>query len=267
MLSALTPLICTLGALGCADQAADAGETTATTEAVSPAPAATAPAIVLTADGKTVWNDSLGKAAVTGTIKYTGTPPERAKLDTSSDAKCHMEVLDESAIVAADGGLKNVFVWVSDGLGDYEFEAPAEPAVLTQHGCTYVPHVLGVMKKQTLLIHNEDPTTHNVHSFSKKNKGFNMAQPEGSPSLEEVFKRDEGLFQIKCDMHAWMGCWVAVVETPFFAVTDDAGHYEFKDKLPAGTFEISFKHESFGTQKKTITVAEDGTQTVDVTFE
>lgn len=258
MLSTLTPLICTLFALTGAD--------CASSEAGAAAPA-TVSAITAPVVGKTDWVDSLGTCAVAGAITYKGEAPERAKLDTSSDGKCHgPDVLDETLIVGEGGAVKNVFVWVSDGLKDYKFETPKEPAVLTQKGCTYVPHVLGVMEKQTLTILNEDETTHNVHSFSKKNKGFNQAQPMGAPALDKVFKRDEGLFQIKCDMHSWMGCWVAVVETPFFAVTDDAGKYDL-GKLPPGTYEISFKHESLGTQKKSITVAGDAASTVDISFE
>ena len=258
MLSSLTPLICTLGALGGPDCTySEAGGSTAT--AVAP--------IVAPAVEKVKWTDALGTAAITGAINFKGEAPVRAKLDTSSDGNCHgPEVLDETVIVSDAGGLKNVFVWVSDGLGNYKFETPEEPAVLTQKGCTYVPHVLGLMEKQTLMIKNEDETTHNVHSFSNKNKGFNQAQPAGAPALEKVFKRDEGLFQIKCDMHAWMGCWIAVVDSPFFAVTDDAGHYDL-GKLPAGTYEISFKHESLGTQKKEITVADGAAQAIDITFE
>lgn len=256
MLSTLTPLICTLGALTGADTATDAVGPVAT-----PAP------VVAPAVEKVDWADSMAKATVSGAIKFKGDAPERAVLDTSSDGKCHgPEILDETVIVSDAGGLKNVFVWVSDGLDDYKFETPTEPAVLTQKGCTYVPHVLGVMEKQTLQILNEDATTHNVHSFSKKNKGFNQAQPEGAPALEKVFKRDEDLFQIKCDMHAWMGCWVAVVENPFFTVSDDAGNFSLP-KLPAGTFEISLRHETLGTQTKTVTVVEGADQALEFSFE
>ena len=257
MLSSLTPLICTLGALGSADTAA------AEVEGLITLPAALVAPVV----EKVKWNDSLGVATVSGTIKFKGDAPARAVLDTSSDGKCHgPEVLDETVIVSDAGGLKNVFVWISDGVKDYKFETPTEPAILTQKGCVYVPHVLGVMEKQPLQIRNEDATTHNVHSFSKKNKGFNQAQPEGAPALEKEFKRDEGLFQIKCDMHAWMGCWVAVVDSPFFAVSDDAGNFTLP-KMPAGTFELSIKHESLGTQKKTITIVEGADQALEFTLE
>lgn len=257
MLSTLTPLVCTLGALCSADTAAAELEGSIST----PAP------VVAPAVEKVKWNDSLGVATVSGSITFKGEVPAPKLLDTSSDGKCHgPEVYDESLLVSADGGLKNVFIWVSDGVKDYKFETPTEPAVLTQKGCVYIPHVLGVMEKQPLKILNEDPTTHNVHSFSKKNKGFNQAQPEGAPPMEKVFKRDEGMFQIKCDMHAWMGCWVAVVDNPWFTVSDENGKFTLP-KMPAGTFEISLRHETLGTQKKEITIAAGADQALEFSFE
>ena len=59
---------------------------------------------------------------------------------------------------STDGGLENVFVYVKDGLGNYYFDAPTDPAKLDQQGCRYRPHVLGVRTSQPLEISNSDDT-------------------------------------------------------------------------------------------------------------
>jgi hypothetical protein len=113
------------------------------------------------------WDAAKGTAHVTGKATFKGEPPKRRKIDMGSDATCsglHGEgVLDESAIVDANGGLQNVLVYVRKGLEGWKFPAPASPAQLSQQGCVYTPHVLGIQVGQPLGIRNADAVTHNVH--------------------------------------------------------------------------------------------------------
>jgi hypothetical protein len=80
----------------------------------------------------------------------------------SSDPKCKKANADGQLrfenYVVTDGGLDNVFVYVKDGLGNYYFDTPAEPAAIDQQGCRYVPHVLGVRAGQPIEITNSDAT-------------------------------------------------------------------------------------------------------------
>ena len=85
--------------------------------------------------------------------------------------------MTETIVVGADGGLRNVFVYVKDGLGNLRFPVPATPVVLDQKGCRYVPHVFGVQVGQPIEIVNSDPTLHNIHALAQTNREFNMGQP------------------------------------------------------------------------------------------
>ena len=58
----------------------------------------------------------------------------------------------------------NVFVYVKDGLGNYVFDTPTEPAKIDQKECRYHPHVFGMRVGQPLEIVNSDPTLHNIHA-------------------------------------------------------------------------------------------------------
>ena len=215
------------------------------------------------------WDPALGSAHVTGTVRLEGPPPRRRSVDMDSDPVCHEsheeKIKDESVIVSEDGGLRNVIVRVSKGLSGWEFPVPADPVVLSQEGCVYTPHVFGMQAGQTLVIHNKDQTTHNVHAYPKKNPAFNQTQAAGGSELEKVMSRSENLLTIKCDIHGWMSSYVSVVEHPFFMVTGDDGSFDL-GALPPGEYTIEARHEVFGRVKETVTVGAGETATIDFTF-
>jgi plastocyanin len=169
-------------------------------------------------------------------------------------------------LVSADRGLRNVFVYVKDGLDPaYAFDTPAAPVELTQKGCIYSPRVLGVRAGQTLDVANADPTLHNVHALPMTNEEFNKHQPIQNSHLKHVFTAPEVMIRFKCDVHPWMASYVGVVAHPFFAVTDETGHYAITG-LPPGSYTLEAWHEVFGRQTAHVTVAERQTQPLDFSF-
>ena len=142
------------------------------------APAAATPAPAATPiDPATV-------ASVSGTVKFDGTAPKAAKIDMSQDPNCAGSNTAENVVVA-DGKLANVFVYVKEGLGNRTFDVPKDAVTLTQVGCRYKPHVLGVMAGQTIKIVNGDPTTHNIHPTPKDNREWNESQAPQAAALEK----------------------------------------------------------------------------------
>lgn len=220
------------------------------------APAAAAPAAAPI--------DAATAATISGTISFVGTPPKEAKIDMSQDPKCQGANSAETVVVD-NGKLANVFVYVKDGLGDRTFPAPSEPATLTQVGCKYKPHVLGVMAGQTIKIVNADPTTHNIHPTPKDNREWNESQAPQAPALEKSFAREEISLPVKCNQHPWMKMYVDVVKNPFYAVTGADGKYEIKG-LPPGDYTIAFVQEKYGEQTQKVTLAAKDNKTVDAAF-
>ena len=110
--------------------------------------------------------DPATAATVSGTVKLDGTPPKPAKIDMSQDAACKGDNTSEN-VVAKDGDLANVFVYVKEGLGNRNFDVPKDSVVIDQKGCRYHPHVLAVIAGQNVEIKNDDPTTHNIHPTQK----------------------------------------------------------------------------------------------------
>ena len=196
-----------------------------------------------------------GPGVIAGTITFEGTPPPARPLPMDSDPKCIPEpgAGSEVLVVGPDKGVKNVFVYVKDGLGARTYAVPATPVMLEQKGCRYVPHVFGVQAGQTIQVANNDTTLHNVHALPKNNREFNFGQPANVPPVPRVFDKPEIGLPFRCDVHGWMSAYVNVVAHPFFAVTNDAGGFEIKG-LPPGTYTIELWHERLGTQSRPVTV-------------
>ena len=225
----------------------------------SAAPASTAAAAPTdTADGPGV---------IAGMITFAGTPPPARPLRMDSDPKCIPEpgATSELLVVGPGQGLKNVFVYVKDGLGARSYATPTTPVTLDQKGCRYVPHVFGVQAGQTVQITNSDTVLHNVHAMPKTNREFNFGQPANVPLVSRVFDKPEIGLPIRCDVHGWMNAYVNVVSHPFYAVTSDAGGFEIKG-LPPGSYTIEMWHEQLGTQAHSVTVDGKTPATVTASF-
>lgn len=205
----------------------------------------------------------MGAAVVRGTIHFNGQPPAPRAIDTAQDTNCPKDVTSES-LQAKDGELKNVFVYIKDGLPDADYPVPP-PATLDQHGCRYVPHVLGVMTGQKLRILNSDPTMHNVHASSRTNESWNISQDQHAQPDERSFSRPELLMPVQCNVHPWMKMYVNVVSHPFFSVSADGGSFEIRN-LPVGTYTIAALHEKLGEKTAKITVRDGEAVKLDFTF-
>ena len=205
--------------------------------------------------------------ALSGTVTFSGDVPAAEAIQMGADPSCarmHPEAaMTEFVVVGDNGGLKNVFVYVKEGLDGQTFDVPEEPAVLDQQGCIYTPHVFGVRAGQTVSIMNSDDTLHNIHAMPKNNKEFNVGQPVKGLKTERVFDNPEIMVPFKCDVHKWMAAYVGVVEHPFFATTDINGSYSIAGLAP-GDYVVEAWHEKYGTQQMNVTVGADG---ADASFE
>ncbi len=203
---------------------------------------------------------------IAGQVQFAGTPPARAPVKMSADPTCqqkHAEpVLSEDVIVNDNGTLRNVFVYVKEGLAG-SFPPSTTPVVLDQDGCRYRPRVVGLQVSQPLEIRNSDSTLHNVNAKPSTNKPFNLAQPVQGMKTTKTFSSPEVMVEFRCNVHPWMRAYVGVVAYPFFAVSDETGAFGISG-LPAGSYTLEAWHEVYGTQSQTVTVAAG--QSASVTF-
>ncbi|HEY7471747.1 MAG TPA: carboxypeptidase regulatory-like domain-containing protein [Gemmatimonadota bacterium] len=205
-------------------------------------------------------------ATITGVVNFTGTAPAMEPIDMSEEPTCaeqHTEPATTETVVASDGKLANVFVYVKDGLGDRAFPTPSTGVTIDQHGCVYHPHILGIQTGQDLIIKNSDGILHNINTQPTVNQGFNVSQPVVMET-SKTFSSPEIMIPVKCDVHGWMHAYIGVQPHPYMAVSGSDGTFRIEN-LPPGTYTIEAWHETYGTQTQTVTVAAQGTG--EVTFD
>ena len=159
----------------------------------------------------------------------------------------------EDVVVNGNKTLRNVFVYVKQGLDNRHFDVPAQPAVLDQKGCRFQPHVLGLMAGQKLEVKNSDNLSHNVHAMARQNREWNESLPASATELVDRFAHPEIMIALRCNIHKWMNAYVGVVSNPFFAVTDDKGGFTLKG-LPPGNYTVEAWQEKLGVQDLQVTV-------------
>jgi plastocyanin len=205
----------------------------------------------------------VAQGVIRGTVAYAGAPQKRAIAVT--EAACKGGPTSEDTVQVVDGKLVNAFVWVKSGLDRYAFPPASGEVVLDQAKCMYAPHVVGVRVGQPLVFSSSDPVTHNVHTLPEDNEPANFAMSQAGQRVSKRFDAPEVMIQTKCDIHPWMKAWIGVVDHPYFAVTGADGAFEFKG-LPAGSYEVEVWHEVLGRKSQTVTLAENATVPLALTF-
>ena len=207
-----------------------------------------------------------GAGEIVGKVKYAGSASAPAKINITKDqAVCaKTPQFDETLVVAADKGVKNVVVSVADPKDGRKMGAAPKNPVIDQNGCRFVPRIQLVPAGQPIDILNNDGILHNIHTFPKANPPINKAQPKFKKVMTEKFDKPD-LVQIKCDVHTWMNGWVIVAGHPYFALSDQAGTFRIAD-VPAGTYSLDYWHEKLGKQTRQVTVPATGSVTADLEF-
>lgn len=201
-----------------------------------------------------------GGGAIAGVVTFKNGDPDKV-IAMDADPVCaslHPDAVHTEKVVVDDtGNLANAFVYVKEGLtGGHS--VPADSHLLDQQGCQYKPHVSGMMVGQKLVIRNSDPTLHNVHAMPSANKEFNKGQPFQGMEYEHTFDQPEVMVRFKCDVHPWMSSYMAVLNHPFFAVSDADGSFTIEG-LPPGNYVLESWHEELGTRTANVTVSEGST--------
>jgi uncharacterized membrane protein/plastocyanin len=216
-------------------------------------------------------SDSVSSRAypVHGVVTFEGLTPEPKKLNLPSGcAPKNGEAVYSNEVMVKNGKLENVLVVVKNAstIRVNELSAvPQEEVVLDQKGCIYHPRVAAARVGQKVTFVNSDPIFHNVKSVTAVNQKFNLAMPKKNQRETKVFSKPELFLQAKCSVHPWMGAYVAVLDHPYYAVTDSRGVFNLP-MLPVGKYTLEAWHEVFGTQTQDIVIHDEGVKDVQFTY-
>ena len=193
---------------------------------------------------------------ISGSVKFKGTAPAPKKVDVSKDKEvCGKTPKTDESLIVSNGNLVNAVVTITDISKGKKMEVGK--FTLDQQGCDYHPHVLAFPAGSTVTIVNPDGILHNIHSYSKVNAAFNMAQPKFKKTMDVKIEKPE-IIEVRCDVHGWMEGWLVATANPYFAVTDNSGTFKLTD-VPPGTYTVEVWHQSLGktSQKVTVKAKED----------
>jgi len=203
---------------------------------------------------------------VSGKVTYEGTPAKQKPIDMSKEPSCAKQYATppptETVVTGPNNGLENVVVYISAGAP--EEPPPSQPAVFTQKGCRYIPHVLALQVNQPLQVLNEDQTSHNIHPLAKINREWNKSQPPGTPPIVDKYDKME-FIPVKCNVHPWMHGTFAVLKNSHYSISGGDGGFSLPN-LPPGKYTVSAYHESYGDQSQEVIIADSETKTVNFVF-
>ena len=132
------------------------------------------------------------------------------------------------------------------------FPAPTEHAKMDQTNLVFSPHVLPVLVGTTVDFLNSDPVLHNVFTPDACADKFNLGSFSKGETKSHTFRKP-CFATLLCITHAQMEAFVAVLPTPFFAVTNADGSYGIKD-VPDGSYTVKVWHPKLKAAEKAVTV-------------
>jgi hypothetical protein len=139
--------------------------------------------------------------------------------------------------------------------------APPRRTEMLQKDKQFLPHVVAISVGSAVDFPNLDPIFHNAFSnFSGQPFDVGLYAPKTSRS---VTFRHPGVVRVFCNIHSTMSAVIAVLNTPWFAVTPASGVYSIPN-VPPGKYQLRIFHERALPQnleflEHPITVPETGT--------
>jgi plastocyanin len=187
-----------------------------------------------------------------------GAVPQREKINVTKDAPACLKngdlYSDKIVVNPKNKGVRWVLVWLTDAESPNK-ALPVHPSlktikdkvvVMDQPCCMFEPHVVGLREGQTMEFKNSAGIAHNVKvDGGAKGPNINPILPAGGSVKVQDIEARKVPIPVSCSIHPWMKAYVAVFKGPYFAVTDENGHFEIKN-APAGKFRLMAWQEEQG---------------------
>jgi hypothetical protein len=113
------------------------------------------------------------------------------------------------------------------------------------HAKMFAPHLLVVPTGSIVAFRNRDRWLHSTFSLSDTGR-FNLGPYQAGVQKTVRFKR-AGVTYVFCNIHPQMAAVVLSVESPYFGVSDKAGHIMISD-VPPGTYSLHIWYENGASQ-------------------
>lgn len=177
------------------------------------------------------------------------------------------ERMPEGAIVAPQGGLMNVVVWLTDAREGKPLPESRRFEV-TNWRCRLNPRVQGVIVGGTLNVKSADPVEHEtVIRVSGSAVPLETVTQNGDGQvvpLEKVLAHPVRL-ELTCRTHPWTQGSIHVFDHPYFAVSAPNGRFVL-DSIPPGEYTMRTWHERMGGTSREVRVESGKVTRVEVKY-
>jgi plastocyanin len=193
----------------------------------------------------------LGQATIEGQV-------ELPKSHFAPVANVRYEIVSKAGVLATDPPRAVVYLQ-----GEFPKPTALPTKQVAQKDFAFAPALLPVEVGTKVEFPNLDDTYHNIFSYSPA-KRFDLGRypPGEKPVPSEIFDRP-GLVTLRCDIHEHMRGLILVLDSPYFTITDAAGHYRLTN-LPAGHFVVKAWVDSKTTRERPVDLKSGVVRHVDV---
>ncbi len=173
------------------------------------------------------------RGSIEGTVTWAGAPPTRLTTPCG--------LIDNPTLrVGTNKSLRGAIVFIDKVAVGRAVPYYARPAsvggIVSKRGCTLVPAVQIVAPLPSALsIHGDEQPTRLELTTEKAAPTKHELQEGGLVQVEAK----SGVTRIETEGHKVSPAWVLGLDTPYYAITDDTGHYRI-DELAPGTYEVTF---------------------------
>ena len=122
----------------------------------------------------------------------------------------------------------------------------SEIVTVSQQNKAFSPYITVSQTKKMVHFVNQDDITHHIYSADNENK-FAFKIRAGHEHLTEDFNK-EAEIAMACNIHDWMSGYLLVVDTPYFAKTNNNGEASFIIK-EEGNYNVIVWHPQLPTEQ------------------
>jgi hypothetical protein len=204
---------------------------------------------------------------IAGAVHFSGDAPVDTTVTVTRDERVCGNTLRHLATQTAGDKVGGALVWISD------IRAGKAPPLsrryeLVQMRCTFGPVLQAVLAGGALNVRTHDPLLSQIVVLDTRSRDTLAVLPFTSAgSLIPLVAplRNPSMLEIRSPTHPWMEAWVAVLDHPYFVMTDRDGSFRLED-VPAGSYELRAWHPRFGLATGEVTVSAARESEVELRF-
>lgn len=193
---------------------------------------------------------------LTGVIRYQGTPLRSDSVAVTKDAEiCGSSFIEKIGVNAGNKGVSDVVISLKNKAGRSIMTSPHHqktPAKIAVKGCHFNPAVYAIDLRGNLSIENQDPILH-VFQFSREEQSLFALPVKANGNLAKKLDQ-EGIVQVRCVLHNFMKTSIAVVDTPFYTLSDQDGQFNLPEVAP-GKYRLTIWHPLFKPVEREIEIS------------